>query len=227
MSPLVSVRNLKFGYGERLVLSDINLEVLAGERVGLIGASGAGKSTLLQLLVGLCRSSEGEIQLLGKTCSKESEFQSVRPHIGLLFQDSDDQLFCPTVLEDVAFGPRNQGLSVAQAKKRAMETLEQLGIADLADRCPWQLSGGQKKLTALATVLSMRPKLLLLDEPSSNLDVESCARLRKLLFELQPPMLISSHDSRFLEGLVDRQLCLDKGRLRPVCDPCWRIASGQ
>src|SRR5262249_43465476 len=179
---LLELRELHFAYeASRPILCGASLELRPGERVALGGGNGAGKTTLLHLAVGLLVPSSGEGLAFGEPRRRERDFWSVRARVGLLFQDPDDQLFCPTVVEDVAFGPRNLGRSAAEAREIAAGTLERLGIAGLAARSGHRLSGGEKRLATLATVLAMEPEVLLLDEPTLGLDDESQERLAATL----------------------------------------------
>lgn len=202
-----------FDVPDRRLLSEINLRIGEGERVALIGANGAGKSTLLHLIVGLLRPSAGRIRLLGRDRHSEADFRDARAKVGLLFQHSDDQLFCPTVLDDVAFGPLNLGHSPGRASAIAEQTLAALGLKGYGPRVTHRLSGGEKRLVALATVLAMEPRLLLLDEPTAGLDAASEARLLDHLAALPQAMLIASHELRVLERLTTRALLLEDGRL--------------
>lgn len=210
---LVELAGLHFGYGARALLSGLDLRISERERVALIGSNGAGKSTLLKLIVGLLTPSAGQIRILGRDCDSEADFRFARTRVGLLFQHSDDQLFCPTVLDDVAFGPLNLGYSPSQAAAAAERTLAALGLQGDGARVTHRLSGGEKRLVALATVLAMEPDLLLLDEPTSGLDSTSEARLLAHLEALPQAMLIVSHEQRILERLSTRALLLQEGRL--------------
>ena len=213
-APLLALRGVEFAYpGRPQVLRQVDFDLRAGERVALVGANGAGKSTLLQLMVGLHRVEVGRIEAFGRRCADEAAFRLIRGRVGLLFQDPDDQLFCPTVLEDVAFGPLNQGQTPAQARRTALSTLAELGLADFAERVTHKLSGGEKRLVALATVLAMRPEVLLLDEPTSGLDEASDRRLVAYLQGLPQSMLFVSHDRHFVQHLATRAVSLDQGRL--------------
>lgn len=212
-TPLIELERVHFGYPERPVLRDVNLILNPGDRVALVGPNGAGKTTLLHVLVGLKRASAGRIIAFGREREREADFREVRARIGLLFQDSDDQLFCPTVLEDVAFGPLNLGRSTEEARADALETLEHLGLAAFADRVTHRLSAGEKRLVALATVLAMHPDVLLLDEPTNGLDESTEQRLFEHLLGLDQAMIVVSHDRRFLERLVNRAVRLGDGQL--------------
>jgi len=213
MSPLLELREVHSGYPTHPVLRGVNFALAAGERVALIGANGAGKTTLLHLLVGLVRPTAGEVRAFGQVRRSETDFHAVRAQVGLVFQDADDQLFCPTVLEDVAFGPRNLGRTAAQAKADALDTLTALGLAGFAERVTYRLSAGEKRLVALATVLAMKPTVLLLDEPTNGLDAATEARLIQYLAALKQAMVIVSHDQQVLAQLATRSVRLDSGVL--------------
>lgn len=212
--PLIKLENLSFQYhGLDPVLDGVDLELMAGERLGLIGSNGSGKTTLLHLIVGLIKPSGGRIIAFGRERKLEADFVEVRAKAGLLFQDAEDQLFSPTVMEDVAFGPLNLGLDRQAARARALETLEALDLAKYADRITYRLSGGEKRMISLAAVLAMQPKVLLLDEPSSGLDERAVARIREVLLGLDQAMIIVSHRRDFLSGLADEVCMIDGGRL--------------
>jgi cobalt/nickel transport system ATP-binding protein len=198
--PLIEMYDITFAYpgASRPVFQDFNFKLLPEQHVGLTGPNGCGKTTLLHLIMGLLRPQAGKIVIFGQEVSKEKDFVSVRQKVGLLFQNADDQLFCPTVLEDVAFGPLNQGKPPAEAIKIARETMERLGLHGFEDRVTYKLSGGEKKLVSLATVLAMRPQLLLLDEPTTGLDEQTKHRLIHLLMDLEIAYMIVSHESDFL-----------------------------
>ena len=211
---LITVKNLHFTFPTgRKVLNGVDLSLCAGEKLALLGANGAGKSSLLHCLMGLVPVTRGEICLLGKICWSEAEFRAIRGRVGLLFQDSDDQLFCPTVLEDVMFGPLNLGQSRDDARKIALQTLSDLGLEGFENRITYQLSGGEKRLVALATVLSMSPEILLLDEPTNGLDADVEKRLIEILRSLPQAMLIISHDRLFLDQVATRSVRLQNGIL--------------
>lgn len=211
---VVALEGLSFAYGpEHPVLCDCRLRIAAGERVGLVGANGSGKSTLLLLLVGLLRPTAGRIELVGQPCSTEKDFQAIRGRVGLLFQDSDDQLFCPTVADDVAFGPLNLGRTPREARELVEQSLARVGLAGYESRVTYRLSGGEKRLVALATVLAMSPEVLLLDEPTAGLDEASCARIESLLLDLPQAMLVVAHDRPLLTRVCHRLVELSAGRL--------------
>ena len=212
--PLFSLRDVSFGFADRAVLQQVSFDLCAGERVALMGANGAGKTTLLHLLVGLHRVSAGRILAYGQACQKEQDFRKVRLRTGLLFQDPDDQLFCPTVLEDLAFGPLNQGKTQQEALAICQQTLATLGLEGFAHRVTHKLSGGEKRLISLATVLAMQPDVLLLDEPTNGLDEKTERRLIEHLEALPQAMLFVSHDRRFVERLASRAVLLQDGHLQ-------------
>ncbi len=212
-APLLELRQVHFRHPEREILRGVDFSLHPRERVALVGPNGSGKTTLLHLLVGLHKPSDGEVKAFGCERRIEADFQQVRARVGLLFQDSDDQLFCPTVLEDVAFGPLNLGRPPDQALADAKGTLAELGLAGFAERVTHRLSTGEKRLVALATVLAMRPEVLLLDEPTNGLDEATELHLINHLAGLEQAMIIVSHDRRFLERLVTRAVSLNEGRL--------------
>ncbi len=202
--PLIALQNLTFSYpgASRPVFHDFNFQLLPGKHIGLIGPNGCGKTTLLHLIMGLLKPQAGRIVIFGQEVSTEKDFVEVRQKVGLLFQNADDQLFCPTVLEDVAFGPLNQGKTPAEAIRIARETMARLGLDGFEERVTYKLSGGEKKLVSLAAVLAMQPQLLLLDEPTAGLDEETKHRLVHILQDLGTPYMIVSHEPDFLNHTV-------------------------
>lgn len=216
MSAILELSGLTVMRGGTTVLTGVDLTLSRGERVALVGANGAGKTSLLRSIVGLEPTGGGRIRLFGEDCTTERQFRAVRPHIGFLFQDSDDQLFCPTVLEDVAFGPLNLGLGAADARARAMAALEGLGIGHLADRINHRLSGGEKRLVCLAGLLAMEPDVMMLDEPTNGVDEAHGRRLRQALLAYPGALLLVSHDSHFVAELATRAMVIRQGRLVPA-----------
>jgi len=204
--PLIEMYNITFAYpgASRPVFQDFNFQLLPEQHVGLIGPNGCGKTTLLHLIMGLLKPQAGRIVIFGQEVSNERDFVGVRQKVGLLFQNADDQLFCPTVLEDVAFGPLNQGKPPAEAIRIARETMEKLGLEGFEDRVTYKLSGGEKKLVALATILAMQPQLLLLDEPTTALDESTRHRLIHILQDLDIAYMIVSHERDFLNHTVGK-----------------------
>jgi cobalt/nickel transport system ATP-binding protein len=195
------------------VLDGIDLSLFPGERLCLVGPNGAGKSTLLQILVGLLVPSAGTLTAFGRDRRIERDFHEVRQRAGLVFQDPDDQLFCPTVAEDVAFGPLNLGKSRREAANIVDATLARLELEHLRDRVTHKLSGGEKRLVTLAAVLAMDPDVLLLDEPTNALDERVYARLIDILTSLPQAMIIVSHDPHFRRAIGTRSVSLRDGRL--------------
>ena len=210
---VVRLDQVMFRYGKRTVLDACDLELHAGERLGLSGANGSGKTTLLSLIVGLQRPELGRVIVLGEERRSEADFRTIRGPVGLLFQDSDDQLFSPTVAEDIAFGPFNLGKSRAEVERIVMKTLTQLGMEAYADRVTYKLSGGEKRLVAIATVLAMEPQVLLLDEPTAGLDEAATERVTEILLGLPQAMLLVSHDWASLNQLATRTARLESGKM--------------
>jgi cobalt/nickel transport system ATP-binding protein len=211
---IIRLANISYGYpGRSPVLDGLDLSFRRGDHLGLIGSNGSGKTTLFHVIMGLLKPSSGSIEILGKVVSEEKDFRQVRTKVGLLFQDADDQLFSPTVLEDVAFGPLNQGKSRQEAKQIAEETLRSLGLAGFESRITHKLSGGEKRLVSLAAVLAMKPEVLLLDEPTTGLDDATERRLVDVLRNLDVSYLLVSHDIDFLMETTDRISCMVGGKI--------------
>jgi cobalt/nickel transport system ATP-binding protein len=217
MESFFELCNICYGYAtEQPILNDINFQLASGERVGLAGPNGSGKTTLLHLMVGLHKPHGGEIHAFGRRRETETDYREVRSRAGLLFQDPDDQLFCPTVAEDVAFGPLNLGHNRETVSRLVQDTLTALGLQGFEDRITYKLSGGEKRLVSLATVLAMQPQVLLLDEPTNALDGQTRERLIQTLQSLPQAMLIVSHDADFLAQLATRLVHVRDGRLVSV-----------
>lgn len=207
---------LHFGYQVGAnVLDDINLEIFQGQKVGIIGPNGAGKTTLFLLVCGVLKKTEGEIRLFDKPLLA-GKFQ---PEIGMVFQNTDDQLFCPTVWDDVAFGPCNMGLAKEEVERRVSKAMHITGIEKLAAKPPHHLSGGEKRMVSIAGILAMNPRLVIYDEPSSNLDIRSRRRLIAFLQQASQTMLIASHDLEFILEVCDRVLVMDDGKIITEGDP--------
>ena len=211
---LINLEKVTFAYpGRQPVLRELDFHFHAGQHLGLVAPNGSGKTTLFHIIMGLLKPDCGRVTILGKERSQERDFVEVRRRIGLLFQDPDDQLFSPTVIEDVAFGPLNQGQSRAQARATAEATLKSLGLEAFADRITHKLSGGEKRLVSLATVLAMAPEVLLLDEPTNGLDTDTRQRIVTILRELEISFVLISHNLDFLSALTDRIYTMEAGRI--------------
>ncbi len=214
VAPIIAIHHLSFQYPQQpFILQQLDFQLFSGQKVALRGANGSGKSTLLHLLLGLLRPTAGRIEIFQQRCETEANFVKIRGRVGLLFQDADDQLFCPTVAEDVAFGALNLGKTPEQARKIVSNILGLLGLAGYESKITYKLSGGEKRLVALATVLAMQPEVLLLDEPTSGLDATTEQRVIALLAALPQAMLIVSHDLHFLQQVTQQTVNLTQGRL--------------
>jgi len=212
MTPLIEVRNLHFRYEDGTqALDGVNFTLHAGETVALLGANGSGKTTFVLHLNGVLRG-EGDITVCGIALSKDT-LPIVRSKIGMVFQDSDEQLFMPTVLEDVTFGPLNLGLSPHDALHKAEAALAQVGMEHALKKAPYHLSAGEKKRVALAGVLAMDPEILVLDEPNTFLDPPSQSNLIHLLRSLPQAKLVITHNMRFASALATRAVFFEKGKL--------------
>lgn len=210
----LEIKDICFSYRPgQAILEGLSLSIQENQRLALRGHNGSGKTTLFRVIMGLLVPQSGTISLMGKALQDERGWAELRSRIGMVFQDPDDQLFCPTLLDDVAFGPLNSGLDKKTAKELSMEVLRSLGIEGLADCPPYTLSGGQKKLGSLATVLSMKPSFLLLDEPSAGLDQDATERLVRALKDFPGGYLISSHDRDFIERVTDGSLHMNRKHL--------------
>jgi cobalt/nickel transport system ATP-binding protein len=211
---LICLEEVSFSYHEdRQVLNNLSFHLHDNERVGLVGPNGGGKTTLFHLIMGLLRPNSGRIEIFGQEMRDEKDFRPVRQRIGMLFQDADDQLFSPTVLEDVAFGPLNQGKSVKEAKDISRETLDSLGLNGFEERITHKLSGGEKKLVSLATVLAMKPRVLLLDEPTTGLDSETTKRIINILQHIDISYIFISHNMDFILQTTQKVYGMDDGRI--------------
>ncbi|MGY1636400.1 energy-coupling factor ABC transporter ATP-binding protein [Geodermatophilus sp. SYSU D00742] len=209
--PSLRVEDLAFAYPDgHQALFGVDLRIEPGERVALLGPNGAGKTTLVLHLNGILTAGRGSVTVAGLPVDRR-HLQEVRRRVGIVFQDPDDQLFMPTVGEDVAFGPRNLGLPEAEVAARVAAALDQVGMAGAADRPPHHLSFGQRRRVAVATVLSMHPEVLVLDEPSSNLDPAGRRELAEVLTSLPVTMLMVTHDLPYALQLCPRSVVLDGG----------------
>lgn len=207
------VENLSFAYPDgRQVLFSCSLRVAAGERVAILGPNGAGKTTLLLHLNGIHTAGAGTVEVGGMPVIKQN-LKEIRRRVGIVFQDPDDQLFMPTVRDDVAFGPSNLGLRGDALAHSVEQALEAVGMADHADRVPHHLSFGQRRRVALATVLAMEPEVLVLDEPSSNLDPLARSELAKIVLSLDLTVLMVTHDLPYALELCPRSLVMNNGTI--------------
>ncbi|RCX18429.1 cobalt/nickel transport system ATP-binding protein [Anaerobacterium chartisolvens] len=210
---ITSVKNLVYTYPDgHTAVRDISFEIKRGESIGIIGANGAGKSTLLMLIMGLLMPQSGEIWVEELKVTPKS-LTAVRQRIGMVLQDPDDQLFMANVYDDVAFGPRNYKLDEAEVNERVTKALQTVGILYLKDRPPFRLSGGEKRAAAIASVLSMQPGILVMDEPTSSLDPKARRRLISMLKELSQTKIITSHDMDMVMEVCDRAIVLKEGRI--------------
>lgn len=211
---ILALEDIHFAYpGQPPVLEGASLQLSPGQRLSIAGPNGAGKSTLFRIALGLQAPNSGRVIAFGQDRKVEADFHEVRRRIGLVFQDPDDQLFCPTVAEDIAFGPLNLGRSPGEARAIVDKVLGDLELMHLRDRITHKLSGGEKRLVTLATVLAMEPEALLLDEPTNALDTKNEARLLEILQGLPQAILLVSHAPEFRNALAPDTLELRDGRL--------------
>jgi len=210
----IKLDKISFSYRDgKMVLENMDLNLHEKERIGLIGPNGSGKTTLFRLIMGLLRPSSGKLKIFNREMISKNDFIPVRQKIGLLFQDADDQLFSPTVLDDVAFGPLNQGKSIKEAKAIAREVLSSLGLEEFEERVTYRLSGGEKKLVSLVTVLAMKPRVLLLDEPTTGLDVHTTKKIIQVLDDLDISCIIISHDIDFIQRTTEKVFSIVNGKI--------------
>ncbi len=216
MTPAIEVRDLTFRYADGTeALRGISFAVAPGECVGIIGPNGAGKSTLLLHLNGLLPErlrGDGAVRVGGEPLTP-ANLHAIRRQVGLLFQDPNDQLFCPTVFEDVAFGPQQFGLDEAEVRRRVSDCLARVGLRGFENRSPHHLSGGEKRRVCLAGVLACDPGILVLDEPTSELDPHGRRELKALLRQIPITKLIATHDLEMIVELCSRVLVLDAGAI--------------
>jgi len=209
----VELKNVSFSYADgHQALDNISFLLGHGEAVGIVGANGAGKSTLLSVLTGIQFPQKGEVRIGDLPVNKKTLSQ-VRRSVGLVFQEPDDQLFMTSVYDDVAFGPRNYNLDEEEVRLRVMEALEEVGITHLKDRPPYKLSGGEKRLAAIAAVISMKPDILIMDEPTASLDPKARRNIMKILKGFNHTKIITSHDLDMIMEMCTRTIVLKKGRI--------------
>lgn len=213
MENIISVSDLSFGYdSKRKVLENINFQLKKGEPVGLVGANGVGKSTLLRILVGLNTGFQGDVMVNNIPLEKKN-LKTIRKNVGYVFQDADSQLFMSTVFDDVAFAPRNYGMSEAEVNEKTMEALKVVHIEQLKDKQIYKLSGGEKKLASIATILSTEPDVILMDEPSVALDPKNRRNLINILNRLNQAKIIASHDLNMIMDTCERTILLSDGKI--------------
>lgn len=213
MENIISVSDLSFGYdSKRKILENINFQLKKGESVGLVGANGVGKSTLLRILVGLNTGFQGDVMVNNIPLEKKN-LKTIRKNVGYVFQDADSQLFMSTVFDDVAFAPRNYGMSEAEVNEKTMEALKVVHIEQLKDKQIYKLSGGEKKLASIATILSTEPDVILMDEPSVALDPKNRRNLINILNQLNQAKIIASHDLNMIMDTCERTILLSDGKI--------------
>ena len=213
-TPSLEIKDLAFAYPDgNQALFGVNLTVNQGERVALLGPNGAGKTTLVMHMNGIHPAAHGEVRVAGELvdASNKANLRSIRSKVGIVFQDPDDQLFMPTVGEDVAFGPYNMGVRGSELEKVVVDSLELVGMVEFKDRPPHHLSFGQRRRVAVATVLAMKPEILVLDEPSSNLDPASRRELADILRSLAITTVMVTHDLPYALELCERSVILSGG----------------
>ena len=213
-SPIINLQNISFSYpGGNPVLDQLDFQFYRGNRIGLVAPNGSGKTTFFHLIMGLNPPTSGTMEIFGNPITSDKDFEEVRQRIGFLFQDPDDQLFSPTVIEDVAFGPLNLGKSKQDAIDIARKTLAEVGLKGFEDRITFKLSGGEKRLVSLATVLAMEPEVLLLDEPLNALDVETSKKIAEIISNLEQSYIIISHDIDFALYTTDKVCTIKDGKI--------------
>ncbi len=205
----LTITDLQFAYPETKVLHGLNLAVAPGEHVGVIGPNGVGKTTLFHAVCGVLKPTGGRVELFGQPV-KAGQFH---PEVGLVFQYPDDQLFSPTVWDDVAFGPLNMGLERAEAERRTEAALLETGMINFRKRAPHHLSGGQKRMVAIAGIRAMQPKVVLYDEPSANLDIRARRQLIEFIKASPETVLVSSHDLELVLEISSRVILIDEGQI--------------
>lgn len=214
----LSTKNLSYTYPDGThALKNVNMEIRKGEKVAIMGPNGAGKSTLFSHFNGLTQPTSGHVEIDEKTIEYDREsLMEVRQKVGIVFQDPNDQLFAPTVKEDVAFGPMNLGLDYDEVERRVSEALEMVGMENYRDKTPHHLSGGQQKRVAIAGIIAMRPEIMILDEPTAGLDPEGVEKVLKILDELNNEgmsIVISSHDIEMVNEFAEKIFVLNEGEI--------------
>ncbi len=208
----IEAQKISFRYPDGVIaLREVNFRIHKGEKVAIVGPNGSGKSTLLTLLNGV-RRGQGELKVFGIPVTRENA-RKIKPLVGLVFQNPDDQLFCPTIFEDVAFGPLNLGLPPAEVHRRVEQALRNVGLEGFGPRSSFHLSFGERKLASIATILSMEPRIIAMDEPTSNLDLSHRRRLIRWIQQCTRTIIITSHDLDMILETCDRVMILNRGRI--------------
>jgi len=217
-TPIIQTENMNFTYPDGTsALLNLNMEIFEGERAAIIGPNGAGKSTLFSHFNGILQPSSGVIKIDGKAISyKKDDLMKIRQKVGMVFQNPDDQLFSPTVEEDIAFGPINLGLSDEEVEKRVKDSLSMVGMEGYQKKAPHHLSGGEKKRVAIAGILAMQPEIMVLDEPTTGLDPMGVEQIMNILYELNQnnmTIIISSHDVEMVTEFANKIFVLNQGEI--------------
>lgn len=200
---MIKLKNISFQYSDgTTVLDNFNFELNKGDKIGLVGPNGAGKTTVFKIIMGLLTPQSGEVIIFNEPRNKEDDFLEVRERIGFLFQDPDDQLFCPTVEEEIAFGPLNLGKSEEEALQIVDDTLELVGMEEFRKRITYNLSGGEKRIISFASILAMQPEVLLLDEPFAGLDQQVVTKVVEILNNISQSYIIVSHNEELLDQVT-------------------------
>ncbi|MFW6006401.1 MAG: energy-coupling factor ABC transporter ATP-binding protein [Bacillota bacterium] len=206
---MIELKDITFSYSDGTrVLNKLNFKLKQDEKIGLIGPNGSGKTTIFKIIMGLLQPDQGDLIIFDKYREIEEDFLEVRERIGYLFQESDNQLFCPTVEEDIAFGPLNLGKTRKEAEQIVRDTLKLVGMSELRKKVIYNLSQGEKKIISFAAVLAMEPEILLLDEPFSSLDEKTKNRMVTILKKIEKPYIIVSHNSDLLANVIDRSFSI-------------------
>ncbi|WP_406660521.1 ATP-binding cassette domain-containing protein [Methanolobus sp. ZRKC3] len=217
-NPIIELKDVSYFYAssKTKALDNIGLSIYAGEKIAILGANGAGKSTLFRHLNGILKPASGQVLVKGKSVSKKN-IRQVRQTVGIVFQNPDDQILAPTVEQDVAFGPINMGLPEEEVKRRVSESLELVHLSGFEDRSPHHLSGGQKKLVAIAGILAMQPEVVVLDEPTAGLDPFTAGKIMHVIEdmnrELGITVILSTHDVDIVPLFADRVYVIHHGRV--------------
>jgi len=216
--PVIEMSGINYTYpGSEPIFKDLDFSFYKGDRIGLLAPNGSGKTTFFHTIMGLIKPQSGSIKIFGKPARREKDFVRVRKRMGLLFQDADDQLFCPTVLEDVAFGPLSMGKDKKQAMSISRDILAFLGLVGYEKKITFHLSGGEKRLVSLAAVLAMKPEVLLLDEPLTGLDTRTRGKIPDILQHIDLSYIIISHNIDFLLATTSDVYTLEEGKI--ILDP--------